>query len=88
MTCGRSKTKPPGKIAAVTDQKLTSPLFMIGTSNAREFRRAKARSIPPPRRRANHRRKRTALRVHVGDTIRFVELFSGSAVPSPGQGEG
>jgi arginine N-succinyltransferase len=82
MTCARDdirtiKASRRATIAAVTDQKFESPLFMLGTTRA-DFRACKAQvdasaSLGSVRITGE---SAAALRVHVGDTIRLVELFS------------
>src|SRR5262249_55474506 len=64
------------KLAAVTDQKLDSPICMLGTTRA-DFRACKGpvdASHPEGVRITGE--SAAALRVHVGDTIRFVELYA------------
>lgn len=93
MTCARGdvrtiKASRTAKIAAVTDQKLASNVFMIGTSGRPEFRACKGpvdTNHPEGVRISGE--TSAALKVHVGDTIRFVELFSSIPSPStPGEG--
>jgi arginine N-succinyltransferase len=81
VSCARDeirsiKQSRRAKIAAVTDQKLDSPICMLGTTRA-DFRACKGpvdASHPEGVRITGE--SAAALRVHVGDTIRFVELYA------------
>lgn len=64
------------RIAAVTDQKLDSPIYMIGTTK-QDFRACKGQiDISHDEGVRISGETAAALRVHVGDTIRFVKLFA------------
>lgn len=85
MSCARDeirtvKQSRRAKIAAVTDQPIESPPFMIGSTRS-DFRACKG--AIDTKNAAGIRisgETAAALKVHVGDTVRFVEL---SAVASP-----
>ena len=81
MSCARDeirtiKTSRRAKVAAVTDQKLESALFMIGTTRP-DFRACCGPLDPShPEGVRLSGECAAALRVHVGDMVRFVELFA------------
>jgi arginine N-succinyltransferase len=94
MTCERDQIRTirlsrRAKVAAVTDQKVSSTKFLIGSTRA-DFRACLGEidcSNPEGVRITGE--TSAALKVHVGDMIRFVELYTHSLVPSPGTpGEG
>ena len=81
MSCSRDeirtvKNSRRATIASVTDQKIESADFMIGTTRA-DFRACKcALDTNHPEGLRITSECAAALRVHVGDTIRFVEFHA------------
>jgi arginine N-succinyltransferase len=81
MSCARDeirtiKQSRRATILAVIDQKIASPVYMIGTSHP-DFRACKGEidSSNPAGIRISGEMA-AALKVHVGDSVRFVELFT------------
>jgi len=87
MSCPRDQIRTirqsrKAKVAAVTDQPIESAIYLIGTSGAgggADFRACKdvIDTTRPEGVRITNQTAAT-LRVHVGDTIRYVELFATS----------
>jgi arginine N-succinyltransferase len=81
MGCARDeirtiKQSRRAPIAAVTDQKINSAMYMIGTTRP-DFRACKGEvDTSHPQGVRISGQAAAALKVHVGDTIRFVELFA------------